>query len=303
MSKRSILVAALYIPMATATGTIQCYKNKVHDFEVVDTSVSPPIITKLGPVVDLSDFPTCKLNIFASTSSTPSKCDNDAIQCVKFFLDGKEVRKEKYPPFALFGDVTGEAVDSKKPPIGVHKLKACTYTSKDCTWGESGCKEMEVDFLDCDRPVPPPTAAPVAAPTPAPVKKCDANEIVGFKVVDASRPTSPIVKPLKSTVRLSDFPNGMLNIFAIGKNNTCGGPPIACVKLTLGKAYQLEKYVPYALFGDQPGGPVYDRKPPVGSNTLKACTYTDEDCTKGKSGCKEVEVDILDCAHPYPPYP
>ena len=88
--------------------------------------------------------------------SMPSDCDEKRSQCVKFFVDGVEVRKEKFAPFTMYGDETGGPINSRKPPVGLHTIKACTYSDKACTKDESGCKEMEVDFLDCDRPKVPP---------------------------------------------------------------------------------------------------------------------------------------------------
>jgi hypothetical protein len=138
------------LPVVAATGTIIC-SNEIVDFNVIDTSVSPPTFTDLMPKVDLKDFPTCALNIEATIKSTPSNCDEQTAKCVKFFLDDVEVRKEKFAPFTLYGDKTGGEIYSRKPPRGIHKLKACTYSDKACTKNESGCKEMEVEFLDCNR--------------------------------------------------------------------------------------------------------------------------------------------------------
>ena len=55
----------LSLPFVAGTGTIVC-TNDIVDFNLIDTSVSPPIFTELTPVVDLSDFATCKLNIEAT---------------------------------------------------------------------------------------------------------------------------------------------------------------------------------------------------------------------------------------------
>ena len=131
--------------------------TEIDVFNVIDTSVSPPIFTDLTPTVDLFDFPTCALNIEATIANDDTSFCPTA-KCVKFFLDDVEVRKEKFAPFTLYGDVIGGTINSRKPPLGIHTLKACTYSDSACTKDESGCKEMEVNFLDCDQP-------PVAAPT------------------------------------------------------------------------------------------------------------------------------------------
>ena len=270
------------LPVVTATGTIVC-SNTINDFNVIDTSVSPPLFTDLTPTVDLLDFPTCKLNIEATVGSTPSNCYEKTIKCVKFFVDGAEVRKEKFAPFTLYGDETGGAINEKKPSPGTHTIKACTYSDKACTKDESGCKEMEVDFLDCDRP----TAAPVA---------CDSvNEVTGFELVDTESPYRPVIKPFTPPlIDLLDFPTCGLNIYATVKENTCGAAPVKCVKLSLGDQVRKEEFAPYALYGNT-GRFIRSGKPALGAQVLKACTYTDENCREGESGCLEVDVYVKDC--------
>ena len=282
----AFLIIAL--PTAAATGTIVC-TNGIVDFNVIDTSVSPPIFTDVTPTVDLSAFPTCALNIEATIASTPSNCDEQTAKCVKFFLDDVEIRKEKFAPFTLYGDEIGGAINSKKPPLGIHTLKACTYSDKACTKNESGCKEMDVDFLDCD-------ASPVAAPTGTPVDSCDSvNEVTGFELVDAESPYRPVITPFTPPIiDLLDFPTCALNIFATVSENTCGATPIKCVKLTLGGQVRNEKFTPYALYGNT-GRFIRAGKPSLGAQALKACTYTDEACTQGESGCLEMDVFVKDC--------
>jgi hypothetical protein len=276
----SLLVA---LPVVASTGTIVC-TNKIHDFNVIDTSVSPPLFTDLTPTVDLLDFPTCTLNIEAALTSTPKNCDEKTAKCIKFFVDGVEVRKEKFAPFTLYGDVVGGPIDAKKPPIGKHTIKACTYSDKACTKDESGCREKVVDFLDCDRP----TAAPTAS--------CDSvNEVTGFELVDTESPYRPVVFPFTPPIiDLLQFPTCALNIYATVSENTCGAAPIKCVKLTLADQVRREKFTPYALYGNT-GRFIRSGKPALGAQKLKACTYTDEACTEGESGCLEVDVFVKDC--------
>jgi hypothetical protein len=290
----------LFLPLVAATGTIVC-TNEIVDFSVVDPSVTPAIVTDLTSVVDLDDFPTCKLNIEAITTSYPGNCDEGTLKCVKFFLDDVEVHREKFAPFLLYSDRNG-TICSEKPPLGKTKVKACTYTDKRCEVGMQGCKEVEVDFKDCDGIEPPVTAPvkpPVLAPVEPPVDVCtDNNEVLSFELVDASSPRKPIVTPFTPPIiDLLDFPNCELNIFAVAKNNTCGAPPIKCVRLSLGSQDKSEEFVPYALYGDRLiyGGGVRDGKPELGANTLKACTYTDSNCQTGEQGCLEVDVFVKDC--------
>jgi hypothetical protein len=270
------------------------------------------------------------LNIEAITTSYPGNCDEGTIKCVKFFLDDAAVHREKFAPYNLFVDNKDGSIGSEKPPLGMTKVKACTYTDKRCEFGMQGCKEVEVDFKDCDgikapvaapvkapvaapveapvkAPVEPPVEAPVEAPVKAPVKApveppvdvcTDGNEVLSFELVDASLPRKPIVTPFTPPmIDLLDFPNCELNIFAVAKNNTCGAPPIKCVRLSLGSQVKREEFVPYALYGDRIiyGGGVRDGKPELGANTLKACTYTDANCQTGEQGCLEVDVFVKDC--------
>ena len=271
------LIATLFatLPVVAATGTIVC-SNEVVDFNVMDVSVKPPIFTDLTPTVDLLDFPTCALNIEATIKSTPSNCDEQTAKCVKFFLDGAEINKEKFAPFTLFPDRDGGF--SSRKLVGVHKLKACTYSDKACTMGESGCKEVEVDFLDCDRP------------------GCDSvNEVTSFSLVDTESPYKPVVTPFTPPViDLLDFPTCALNVYANISPNTCGDAPIKCVKLTLGSQVRKEVEVPWALYGNT-GRFIRSGKPALGAQTLKACTYTDVGCSEGESGCLDVDVFVKDC--------
>jgi hypothetical protein len=125
--------------------------------------------------------------------------------------------------------------------------------------------------------------------------KCT-NKIKKFQLVDAENPKKPVVTSFTPPmIDLLDFPTCELNIFAVGKNNTCGLPPIKCVRLWLGSTTRRERVSPFSLFGDRSGRVVYDRKPELGPNKLRACTYTDKDCKKGQQGCLTVDVLVKDC--------
>jgi hypothetical protein len=318
ISLRAATALAMSLPFVTSTGTIVC-TNEVVDFNLIDTSVSSPIFTELTPVVDLSDFPTCKLNIEATVASVPSNCDERTVKCVKFFLDDVMIRKEKFAPYTYFGDIPGSVIKEGKPPLGTHTLKACTYSDKACTKHEMGCKEMSVEFLDCDRatnsPTDAPTNGPTVGPTDAPTngttdspterptaapipteRDCSVeNEVTGFELVDAESPYRPVISPFSPPIiDLLEFPTCALNIFANVRDNTCGGAPIKCVSLSLGGQYRKEVLEPYALYGNT-GRFIRSGKPQLGAQTLRACTYTDDRCTEGESGCLEVDVFVKDC--------
>jgi hypothetical protein len=121
--------------------------NEVTGFELVDAS-SPyrPVILPFSPVIDLDDFPTCMLNIYATASS--NTCGDAPVGCVKLTL-ASQVRREFAEPYALYGN-TGRFIRSGKPALGAQTLTACTYTDTECTVGESGCVSVDVFINDCD---------------------------------------------------------------------------------------------------------------------------------------------------------
>ena len=311
----------LVLSLPFVTGTV-CL-NEVVDFNLIDTSASPPIFTELTPVVDLLDFPSGKLSIEAKIASSPSNCDEKTAKCIMFFLDDVPIRREKLAPYTYFGDIPGRFIRSGKPPIGVHTVRACTYSDKACKKDQMGCREMKVDFLDDVRPVTVrpsaapvtdrpsaalvtdrpsaapvtdhPSAAPVTAPVAAEPDCSSVNEVVGFELVDAESPYRPVISPFTPPmIDLLEFPTCALNIFATVKENTCGDAPIRCVKLSLGQQQRKEVFAPYALYSNT-GQFIKSGKPQLGAQSLKACTYTDESCTEGESGCLDVSVFVKDC--------
>jgi hypothetical protein len=131
------------------------------------------------------------------------------------------------------------------------------------------------------------------------------NQVTGFKLVDASTTPAGIRPfPQDGVIDLTTFPNCELNIIAetsslppagsgrtLTSSTASSCDPIRCVKLWLGNDVRRERVPPYTLYGDQPPN-YFDEAPDLGKQTLKACTYTDSDCTKGEAGCvtKDVEV-------------
>ena len=254
--------------------------SSIDEFNLIDTSVSPSIVTELTSTVDLSDSPTCSFSIEAPVSSSTDAffCEEKPVKCVKFFMDGVEVHKTNAAPFTYSDDV-----------VGFHNLKACTYSDDECSKDESGCKEMDVEFLGCDHPS---IETSVVARE---LTGCKSGKVTGFQLVDTESPYRPVVQPFTPPlINLLDFPTCALNIYAIyTPGQTCTTPP-ACVKLTLGDQVRNEEEVPYALFGNT-GRFIRSGKPALGAQTLTACAYTDEKCSKGKHGCLSYDVDIIDC--------
>ena len=256
--------------------------NEIAEFNLIETLVSPSISTALSPTVDFSDSPTCSFNIEASLAavSTNDECEAKPVKCVKFFMNGAEVHRTNAAPFIYSDNV-----------VGIHNLKACTYSDDECSMDESGCKEMEVEFLGCDRP----NNKTSTIERQLPLLKCRKSEITGFQLVDAESPYRPDVQKFQPPViDLLDYPTCALNIFAVVKKGSCGAPPPACVKLTLGDQVRKEVAAPYALYGNT-GRFIRSGKPELGAQTLTACAYTDKKCTRGKHGCLSVNVMVKDC--------
>jgi hypothetical protein len=195
-----IATLVVFLPFVAGTGTITC-NNSIVDFNVLHLSTSPPIVTDLTPVVDLLDFPSCTLNIEAILSSTPSGCDKRIVKCVQYFLDGALVNKEKFTPYTFFKNTKNGTISQRKPPIGKHTIKACTYSDKACTKDEGGCKEIKVEFLDCDRqttsPVKPPIVKPpVRPPVKPPVKPPFKSPVMApVKPPTVMTPVQPPITP------------------------------------------------------------------------------------------------------------
>ena len=276
MMLKVITAFLLAFRIVDGNDSIAC-SNSINEFYLIDTSVSPSIITDLTYVVDLADSSTCSFNIEASLANSPAGCEATTVKCVKFFLDGDEVHKTNSAPFIYVDDV-----------VGTHTLKACTYSDHACTMDEGGCKEMDIEFLGCEHH---PSAGTSAMERRA---QCTPSEITGFELVDTESPYRPVVTPFTPPyINLLDFPTCALNIYAIVAEGTCD-VPVGCVKLTLGSQVRKELFEPYALYGNT-GRFIRSGKPALGAQLLEACTYTDDKCTKGKAGCLSVDVFINDC--------
>ena len=274
MMHKVVTLLLLAFRIVDGNNGIAC-SNDINEFNLIDTSVSPAIMTDLTSTVDLADSPTCSFHIEASLVEPPAGCESSTVKCVKFFLDGVEVHKANSAPFTYADDV-----------VGTYTLKACTYSDDACTMDESGCKEMDIEFLGCDSP------SKEASATERRASKCTPSEVTGFQLVDTESPYFPVVTPFTPPyIDLLDFPTCALNIYALVTEGTCG---VGCVKLTLGDQVRKEVSVPYALFGNT-GRFIRSGKPELGAQTLTACTYTDDKCKKGVSGCLSVDVFVKDC--------
>jgi hypothetical protein len=97
--------------------------NTVTDFELVDASVRPPIITDLTEVVDLLDFPTCQLSVQAIVTSEPEGCNRGDAKCVKFFLDGAEAKKERTASYTICMETKGICTSPGSHPSVQFRLK------------------------------------------------------------------------------------------------------------------------------------------------------------------------------------
>ena len=275
MMLQAITILLFAFRNVNGSGKIAC-SNDIEEFNLIDTSVSPNIVTDLSSTVDLSASSTCSFNIEASLGVSPNACETKPVKCVKFFLDGVEVHKANTAPFTYEDNV-----------VGTYNLKACTYSDNACTMDESGCKEMNIEFLDCDHLSHEMSAIERQA------QYCTESEVTGFDLVDTESPYFPVVTPFAPPIiDLLDFPTCALNIYALITEGTCGPP--ACVKLTLAGQVRKELFEPYALYGNT-GRFIRSGKPALGAQTLTACTYTDTKCTEGMAGCSAVDVFVKDC--------
>ena len=151
------------------------------------------------------------------------ECSPNVTESVYFDFDGV-TRCESFSPYSVFGDFSTEdrsinetAYRGKAISAGRHIIKATPYTSDSCrgtagktlsldftvvngTINESGCKETDAGFLDCDQP------------TAAPNVTCDSvNEVTSFNLVDTESPYRPVVIPFTPPViDLSKFPTARL---------------------------------------------------------------------------------------------
>ena len=255
-----IAIFVVVLSVVAVNGSIVC-SNDIVAFNALDASVSPPIVRDLTFIVALSDFSSCTLDIETITTSAPPGCDDKPVKCVKFFLDGALVRKEKAAPYTYFGSAAGSSINAHKPPIGNHKLKACTYSDEACSKDESGCKEMKVEFVDCDHPTSVPS-----------IIDASINKVVGFELVNTVRPNyTDITLFTPPIINLSEFPSCSLNIIAAVNQNNVGDAKIKCVKMMLGDHTRKENVAPYTLYGNSKQF-FHSGKPKIGEQTLKACT-------------------------------
>ena len=139
------IIALFFAIQVVVARDLQCMDSKVTGFQLVDTE-SPyrPVVTSFTPpYIDLLDFPTCALNIYALVKD--GSCGAPA--CVKLTL-ADQVRKEVEAPYALYGN-TGRFIRSGKPALGAQTLTACAYTDAKCTVGMHGCLSVDVMIKDC----------------------------------------------------------------------------------------------------------------------------------------------------------
>jgi hypothetical protein len=95
-----------------------------------------------------------------------------------------------------------------------------------------------------------------------------------------------------------DLTDGKINIVAQVSPSECQPK---CVKISLGSTGGLvkkERSAPYALFGDVAGKLLPGATKQSGLQDVKACLYTDRNCTVGEYGCRTTSVDIIPANEP-----
>ncbi len=185
-----------------------------------------------GAVLDLSTLPD-NLNIVAQFGAD--------VEMAEFALNGVMVRKEFLPPFALFGDQSGD-FNAGTLPIGDHVLKATPFTG-----GEAGESEM-VRFS---------------------VVNDSELAVTGFVVVDADSDTELFELNEGASINASELP-ASVNVVART------GDDVKSVLLSVNDGFleRLENVPPFALFGDQSG----DFLPgtlPAGNHMITATPYSE----------------------------
>ncbi|MBV9009557.1 MAG: hypothetical protein JO354_10400, partial [Verrucomicrobia bacterium] len=117
----------------------------VISFTLINTDTDQPVpgfeTVPNGAAIDLASLPATHFNIRANTN-TPD------VGSVLFGFDGNpNAHVENYPPFALFGDVSGDYIAGSLPP-GQHTLTATPFTGKSAT-GTAG-QSLAITFSVTD---------------------------------------------------------------------------------------------------------------------------------------------------------
>jgi len=128
----------------------------------------------------------------------------------------------------------------------------------------------------------------------------DKNEVLALSVEGPSSIRGwfrvKSIYPESEAVDLGQFPENKVYVTAFVAD--CYDPaPVHCVKFWAADSYGVvykvkeERNFPYTLFNQYRGGEL-----PVGPDqTIRCCTYTDEDCEEGMSGCVTATFDVNAC--------
>jgi hypothetical protein len=125
-----------------------------------------------------------------------------------------------------------------------------------------------------------------------------ANSVDGFKFYNVITRVSYPLTSGSSVYHYRDGGSCQANFEAV--TTSCPSDPIKCVNITLGTQSRTEREAPWYLYGDKAGNyPYYHAivnagTPETGPQTLKACAFTDTDCTVAISdpACKSIAIDI-----------
>lgn len=133
------------------------------------------------------------------------------------------------------------------------------------------------------------------------------NRVLGFNLLDGSQnPNSQIVTSFKApyVIDLNNFENCDMNVGAVLATpvpENCDINNVRCVRFYFGDVIRRDFVSPFTAFLKSGGsGLPIDRTPAPGIQTLKACPYANATCDGPRSGCYEVQVNVIGCNNPVP---
>ncbi len=222
-------------------------------FTLVNAATNEDIMKlAYGAEIDLFDYPY-PLNIRADVYP-------EMVGRVRFGLNGKEYfRREKTAPYALFGDDNGDYLDGKLIP-GEYHVTATSFPSE---YGDKAGQAKSIHFT-----------------------VVNSSGVSGFTLVDAV--TNQEIQPLADgdVIDLAALLNKSINIRA----NVKGEIKQVGFALNDNQFFRVEKFAPYALFGDDMSD-YFGKTPKPGMYTITAKPKLKGNA-EGKS--QTITVEIID---------
>lgn len=142
------------------------------------------------------------------------------------------------------------------------------------------------------------TLALVAVLLAALAKQVDGNSSSALRGLQACAVSDFVYYVFDDGQEVGDYPSSTLDLTDSKINIVAQVYPYECqpkcVKISLGTGLvKKERAAPYALFGDVAGQLLAGEPKQSGLQQVKACLYTDRNCTVGEYGCRTQSVDII----------